>query len=67
MHGVPHFENMDATRGPPIISRNLERALGNRDQLSWEHVKLIRRLWKGTFIVKAFFQWRMPELPRTAA
>jgi L-lactate dehydrogenase (cytochrome) len=52
MHGVPYFENMDATRGPPIISRQLERALGNRDQLSWEHVKLIRRLWKGTFIVK---------------
>lgn len=52
MHGVPYFENMDATRGPPIISRQLERALGNRDQLSWEHVRLIRRLWKGTFIVK---------------
>ncbi|HEY4736155.1 MAG TPA: alpha-hydroxy acid oxidase [Xanthobacteraceae bacterium] len=52
MHGVPYFENMDATRGPPIISRHLERALGNRDQLSWDHVKLIRRLWKGTFIVK---------------
>ena len=52
MYGVPYFENMDATRGPPIISRQLERALGNRDQLSWEHVRLIRRLWKGTFIVK---------------
>ena len=52
MHGVPYFENMDATRGPPIISRHLERALGNRDQLSWEHVKLIRKLWKGAFIVK---------------
>lgn len=52
MHGVPYFENMDATRGPPIISRSLERALGNRDQLSWDHVRLIRKLWKGTFIVK---------------
>jgi len=52
VHGVPHFENMDATRGPPIISRSLERALGNRDQLSWDHVRLIRRLWEGIFIVK---------------
>ncbi len=52
VHGVPHFENMDATRGPPIISRYLERALGNRDQLSWDHVRLIRQLWKGIFIVK---------------
>ena len=51
-HGMPHFENMDATRGPPMFSRQLERALGNRDQLSWEHVKLIRRLWRGTLVIK---------------
>ena len=51
-HGMPHFENMDATRGPPIISRQLERAIGNRDQLSWEHVGLIRRRWKGPFVIK---------------
>jgi L-lactate dehydrogenase (cytochrome) len=51
-HGMPYFENMDAVRGPPIISRNLVRALGLRDQLSWEHVALIRRRWKGRFVVK---------------
>jgi L-lactate dehydrogenase (cytochrome) len=51
-HGMPHIENMDALRGPPIISRNLERALGGRDQLSWEHVKLIRRRWKGPLLIK---------------
>ena len=51
-HGMPHFENMDATRGPPIVSRALERAVGNRDQLSWEHVKLIRRRWKGPLVIK---------------
>ena len=39
-------------RGPPIISRNLVRALGRRDQLSWEHFELIRRRWKGRFVVK---------------
>jgi L-lactate dehydrogenase (cytochrome) len=52
MHGLPHFENMDAQRGPPIISRQLERAVGNRDQLSWEHVKRIRKAWKGTLVIK---------------
>lgn len=51
-NGVPHFENMDYFRGPPIISRNFERARGARDQLNWKHVELIRKNWKGNFIVK---------------
>ncbi|MCZ7659742.1 MAG: alpha-hydroxy-acid oxidizing protein [Xanthobacteraceae bacterium] len=63
LHGVPHFENMDATRGPPVISRRLERALGNRDQLSWDHVKIIRRLWQGPFVVKGILS---PADARTA-
>ena len=50
--GVPHLESMDAVRGPPIISRHLERAIGNRDQLSWEHVRLIRRRWNGRLVIK---------------
>jgi L-lactate dehydrogenase (cytochrome) len=51
-HGMPHFENMDATRGPPVLSKNLVRNLGNRDQLSWKHVELIRRRWAGKLVVK---------------
>ena len=51
-HGMPHFENTDATRGPPILSRDLTRASGLRDQFGWEHLELIRRRWKGTLIVK---------------
>jgi L-lactate dehydrogenase (cytochrome) len=51
-HGMPHFENMDATRGPPVLSQNLIRNLGNRDQLAWKHVELIRRRWKGKLVVK---------------
>jgi L-lactate dehydrogenase (cytochrome) len=51
-HGMPHFENMDATRGPPVLSRDLMRNLGNRDQLAWRHVELIRRRWKGKLVVK---------------
>ena len=51
-HGMPHFENMDAMRGPPVLAKNLMRNIGNRDQLAWKHVELIRRRWKGNLVVK---------------
>jgi L-lactate dehydrogenase (cytochrome) len=51
-HGMPHFENTDATRGPPILSRDLTRAFGLRDQLAWEHLAFIRERWAGKLIVK---------------
>jgi L-lactate dehydrogenase (cytochrome) len=51
-YGMPHFENMDAMRGPPVLSKNLMRNIGHRDQLAWRHVELIRRRWKGKLVVK---------------
>jgi L-lactate dehydrogenase (cytochrome) len=51
-YGMPHFENMDAMRGPPVLSKNLMRNIGHRDQLAWKHVELIRRRWKGHLVVK---------------
>ena len=51
-HGMPHFENSQATRGAPILSRNAVRDFGARDHLGWEHLKLIRRQWKGRLVVK---------------
>jgi L-lactate dehydrogenase (cytochrome) len=63
-HGMPHFENMDAGRGPPILSRNLVRAVGNRDQLTWAHAELIRRRWKGRFVIKGILD---PDDARRAA
>ncbi len=62
-HGMPHFENADATRGPPILSRDLERAVGRREGLSWEHVALIRRRWQGHFVLKGILS---PEDARIA-
>lgn len=50
-HGAPHFENTDAERGPPMMSRR-KRNTHARDQLSWEHIKAIRRRWKGNLVVK---------------
>ena len=40
---MPHFENMDAMRGPPVLAKNLMRNIGKRDQLAWKHVELIRK------------------------
>jgi L-lactate dehydrogenase (cytochrome) len=51
-HGMPHFENMDAVRGPPALSRAWVRQLGQRDRLTWEHLQLIRRRWRGALVVK---------------
>jgi L-lactate dehydrogenase (cytochrome) len=51
-HGMPHFENSQATRGAPILSRNVIRDFGARDNLGWDHLRMIRALWKGKLIVK---------------
>lgn len=62
-HGMPHFENMDAYRGPPVLSRDLVRAVGRRDGLAWEHLKLIRDRWDGYLVVKGVMS---PEDARMA-
>jgi L-lactate dehydrogenase (cytochrome) len=51
-HGMPHFENLDAFRGPPVLSDTLLRDIGPRDQLTWEHIALMRRKWKGSLVIK---------------
>ena len=50
--GMPHFENTSAVRGVPIISRDAVRQFSDRDRLSWRHVDLMRRSWKGTLALK---------------
>jgi L-lactate dehydrogenase (cytochrome) len=51
-HGMPHFENNYARRGPPILSPNVLRDYSDRGHLNWEHFRLIRRLWKGPLVIK---------------
>jgi L-lactate dehydrogenase (cytochrome) len=63
-HGMPHFENMDAHRGPPILSRDLVRAVGRRDGLVWEHLALIRRRWSGRLVVKGILSAEDARLAR---
>jgi L-lactate dehydrogenase (cytochrome) len=63
-HGMPHFENMEATRGPPVFSSNLTRNASMRDQLSWEHVAFVRRLWKGPLLLKGILSRDDAKLAR---
>jgi L-lactate dehydrogenase (cytochrome) len=51
-HGMPHFENNYATRGAPIVARNVLRDFSDRGHLSWDHVRAIRSRWKGRLIIK---------------
>jgi L-lactate dehydrogenase (cytochrome) len=49
--GMPHLENMGYDR-IPILSATAERTRHSRDQLSWKHLELMRRMWKGRLVVK---------------
>ena len=51
-HGMPHFENSYATRGAPILSRDVARDFGMRDHLNWRHLDLIRKRWHGKLALK---------------
>lgn len=51
-HGMPHFENSFATRGAPIIARNVMRDFSARDHLNWTHLEAMRRMWPGPLVVK---------------
>ncbi len=51
-HGMPYFENSYATRGAPILSRDVARDLGMRDHLNWRHLGLIRKHWRGKLVLK---------------
>ena len=48
--GMPHFENMG--QRVPLITRHGLRDRGHRDQLAWQHVELMRKMWKGRLVLK---------------
>jgi L-lactate dehydrogenase (cytochrome) len=65
-HGMPHFENNYATRGPPIVSPSILRDYSDRGHLTWEHLRLVRRLWKGTLVVKGVLDKQDARVAREA-
>ncbi len=50
--GMPHFENVDAVRGAPVISAQAERSLGRRDALCCDDIAWIRERWQGKLVLK---------------
>ncbi len=57
-HGMPHFENNHAQRGAPILSASVVRDFSDRGHLTWEHLRLVRRLWPGHLVVKGLLDVR---------
>ncbi|MFD0666673.1 alpha-hydroxy acid oxidase [Ramlibacter sp. MAHUQ-53] len=57
-HGMPHFENNHAQRGAPILSASVLRDFSDRGHLTWDHLRLIRRLWPGRLVVKGVLDVR---------
>ncbi|WP_443089184.1 alpha-hydroxy acid oxidase [Xylophilus sp.] len=55
-HGMPDFENTQATRGAPILASNAMRDFGARDHLSWRHFDEIRARWKGPVVLKGILR-----------
>ncbi len=51
-HGMPHFENIDAGRGAPIVSSNAIRDTSGRAGHDWDVFRAIRRHWKGNLVIK---------------
>jgi L-lactate dehydrogenase (cytochrome) len=51
-HGMPHFENSFATRGAPMLSASAVRDTTGREHLNWDHIRRIRRQWRGTLVIK---------------
>ncbi|WP_119153542.1 alpha-hydroxy acid oxidase [Caldimonas tepidiphila] len=63
-HGMPHFENADASgRGAPLVARDVMRDFAGREHLDWEELRLIRRRWQGPLVVKGILH---PEDARIA-
>ncbi len=57
-----YFENIDATRGPPIFSKSLARNTADRDRLAWPHIAAIRARWTGKLVIKGILTAKMHVL-----
>uniref|UniRef100_UPI0035657F63 alpha-hydroxy acid oxidase n=1 Tax=Halomonas sp. TaxID=1486246 RepID=UPI0035657F63 len=62
-HGVPHFENNAATRGVPVLAKNVNRDFSGRRHLDWSTLERVRARWPGTLVVKGILH---PEDARRA-
>ena len=49
--GIPHIVNLEPNGGPGLFSSKV-KGIAAHEALSWEHVRLMRELWKGPFVLK---------------
>jgi L-lactate dehydrogenase (cytochrome) len=51
-NGMPHLENWRADRGNPVLSSSVQKDVKNRDNFTWEHIRIARENWDGKLIIK---------------
>lgn len=51
-HGMPHFENVEAGRGAPLIAKDVTRDFSGREHLDWAALQALRRHWQGALVLK---------------
>ncbi|HTW54202.1 MAG TPA: alpha-hydroxy acid oxidase [Stellaceae bacterium] len=49
--GIPEIVNLEPGGGPNLFSRKV-KTIAAHESLDWEHVRVMRDLWKGRFVVK---------------
>lgn len=49
--GIPHIVNLEPNGWPGLFSSKV-KGIAAHESLSWEHVRLMRELWKGPFVLK---------------
>ena len=61
--GVPVISNVEADEPINVFSRRVERVTGY-SSFSWKQVELIRKLWKGPFVVKGLLSGEDARIAR---
>lgn len=65
-HGMPHLENWRADRGNPVLSASLQKDVKNRDNFTWDHIRLARQHWAGNLVIKGLMCAQDAVLAREA-
>jgi L-lactate dehydrogenase (cytochrome) len=65
-HGMPHFENVGAERGAPLVARDVTRDFSGREHLDWDALKDIRRRWSAPLVLKGLLHPEDVRLAREA-
>ena len=63
--GVPHIDNLDYNGGPSLFSRSVTK-IASHASLSWAHVELVRKRWKGPLVVKGLLSREDARIAREA-